>query len=95
MSERLYGRSCILLVSDEQGEGRQFSGITQPAQSRVEFQGNEASISRPENARDVFRMGFNIELTSESYRVKHGTRNGETDPEKEKVERRKRSRIRK
>jgi DNA replication protein DnaC len=36
-----------------------------------------------------------IELTGESYRVEHATRNAETGPEKEKVERRKRSRIRK
>lgn len=65
MGERLYGRSCQLIVNTPDGVGRSFSGITLPARSRLEIVEGQARVIAPNETRDVFRIAFNIELTSE------------------------------
>jgi len=65
MNERLFGRSAILIVNAGP-EAKKFSGITPPAVTNVSFKNNEASIQRPEGLEEVFRIGFNVELTSEA-----------------------------
>ena len=66
MSDRLYGRSCQLIITSPDGVGRTYSGITPPALARVEEQDGQIQIINPEQAKDCFRIAFNVELTSES-----------------------------
>lgn len=65
MGDRLYGRSCQLIISAPDGQGRSFSGITPAALTSINIVDGQATISPKKDAQDVFRIAFNIELTSE------------------------------
>jgi len=65
MSDRLFGRSAILIATVG-SEAKKFSGITPAAVTKVSFKQNQAEVIRSDSSNEVFRIAFNVESTSES-----------------------------